>query len=105
MKLTIFLTACSLGLVLGKEVQQRDNSEIDPPASCYNRDDARKDARSAGCYNVDSVSHAGTYCNVFGCNCEWGCTLESGSWQPRVCPDRLGVSNCFAIARRDDNIF
>lgn len=45
---------------------------------CTNRDDARKAAHDAGCQNVRNDNHQGTLCNAFGCNCDWGCSIETG---------------------------
>lgn len=93
MKLTIILAACSVGLVLGSPVGGADE---DPAPSCYNRDDARRDARAAGCNTVDPDSNAGTSCDLFGCNCMWGCLahLDGGGqeFSKGSCPPYLGVS-------------
>jgi hypothetical protein len=97
MKLMIILAACSVGVVLGNPVEGTDTIKV--ARDCYNRDDARHDALEAGCQNVDPSSHAGTYCNTFGCNCDWGCMeptqydeegdVVTSLWHKNKCPAKL----------------
>lgn len=69
---------------------------------CHNRDDARRDAEKAGCKNVRWDNHQGTWCNMFGCNCDWGCNEvtsrdewgheKTGKWYTNRCPKDSNVS-------------
>lgn len=91
MKFIAILVACSMGLVSARSSKIRQQS-----ATCYDRFDAIKDAKAAGCDKISTYLISGTLCNPYGCDCEWGCIDSDGyndKWIPYKCPNGFGVSN------------
>lgn len=93
MKLTTILIAYFAHLVSTRMSKTRQQS-----ASCYDRFDAIKDAKAAGCAKISTYLMSGTLCNPYGCDCEWGCIDSDGyndEWIPYKCPNGFGV--CYML--------
>lgn len=90
MRFTTIVITCFAGLVSTRSFKIRQQS-----ATCYDRYDAIKDARAAGCDKISTYLISGTLCNPYGCDCEWGCIESDGyndEWISYKCPNGFGVS-------------